>query len=169
VKALPSDRTKKRAGSARATTRALTAAAARRNELEREVWTRLHGFVTARPEQYTMECGASRLTNPQATLLRMMDPARPVPMSALATSLGCHASNITGLVDRLEEAGLVVRRPSDEDRRVKTICLTPKGIEVRGGLCAAIYTPPPELARLDTRELAELEGLLRRLEVRRGE
>jgi len=125
----------------------------------------MHGFVTARPEQYTRTCSGCNLTVPQATLLRVMDPRRPLPMSSLATALACHASNVTGLVDRLEEQGLVTRRPSEDDRRVKHICLTPKGVEVREGLCSALFAPPPELARLDEEELAALEKLLRRIEV----
>ena len=32
-------------------------------------------------------------------------------MSALAEALYCHASNVTGIVDRLEPRGLVERRP----------------------------------------------------------
>ena len=136
-----------------------------RGERERAVWTAMHGFVTARPEQYMTECGDCSLTAPQATLLRVMDPERPSPMSSLATALACHASNVTGLVDRLEEQGLVTRRPSEEDRRVKHICLTPKGAEVRERLCSALFAPPPELARLDEEELATLEKLLLRIEV----
>jgi DNA-binding MarR family transcriptional regulator len=136
-----------------------------RHERERAVWTAMHGFVTARPEQFVRECGNFTITAPQATLLRVMDPERPLPMSALATALACHASNVTGLVDRLEEQGFVERRSSEEDRRVKHICLTPKGVEAREGLCSALFAPPPELARLDEDELAALEKLLRRIEV----
>lgn len=136
-----------------------------RDVRERAVWTAMHGFVNARPEQYTRECDGCSLTVPQATLLRMMQLDKPVPMSALATALACHASNVTGLVDRLEEAGLVARRPSDEDRRVKNIELTPKGAEVREMLYSEIFAPPPELARLTDEELGQLEALLRRIEV----
>jgi DNA-binding MarR family transcriptional regulator len=125
----------------------------------------MHGFVNARPEQYTRECGECSLTVPQATLLRLMDPERPIPMSGLATALACHASNVTGLVDRLEEAGLVVRRPSAADRRVKHIELTPKGAEARAMLYSEIFAPPPELGRLSDDELRQLESLLRRIEV----
>lgn len=34
---------------------------------------------------------------------------RPLPMRALAELLGCDASNVTGIVDRLEARGLVRR------------------------------------------------------------
>jgi DNA-binding MarR family transcriptional regulator len=136
-----------------------------RRERERAVWTAMHGFVTARPEQYVKICGGCSITAPQATLLRVMDPDHPSPMSAIATALACHASNVTGLVDRLEEQGLVTRRPSEEDRRVKHICLTAKGVEVRDNLCSELFAPPPELSRLDEDELAVLEKLLLRIEV----
>lgn len=134
---------------------------------ERAVWTAMHAFVTARPEAYIKECGDFSLTAPQAALLRVMDPERPSPMSSLATALACHASNVTGLVDRLEEQGLVTRRPSEEDRRVKHICLTPKGTKVRDSLCSELFAPPPELARLCDDELSALEKLLLKIEVTR--
>lgn len=152
----------------RTNTKSKKESASCRNERERAVWTALHGFVNARPEQYTRDCGECSLTAPQATLLRMMEPEKPIPMSGLATALACHASNVTGLVDRLEEAGLVVRRPSEEDRRVKHIALTAKGLEARDLLRSEIYAPPPELGRLSDDELAQLEGLLRRIEVTSG-
>ncbi len=151
---------------AKSRSRAATSAAKTcRQDRERAVWTAMYGFVTARPEQFVKNCGDRSITAPQATLLRVMDPDRPAPMSALATALGCHASNVTGLVDRLEEQGLVTRRPSEEDRRVKHIALTPKGIEVRNDLRSELFAPPPELARLDEEELGVLEKLLRRIEV----
>ena len=40
-------------------------------------------------------------------------PERPLPMGRLACALGCDASNVTGIVDRLEQRGLIERRPSD--------------------------------------------------------
>ncbi|WP_240488629.1 MarR family winged helix-turn-helix transcriptional regulator [Labilithrix luteola] len=135
-----------------------------RMERERAVWTKMHGFVTARPEPYQRECGECVITVPQATLLRTMDPETPSPMTALATALGCHASNVTGLVDRLEEQGLVERRPSEADRRVKHVSLTPKGVEARANLYDALYMAPPELAELSEEELAVLETVMGKLQ-----
>src|SRR5690349_24015364 len=51
--------------------------------------------------------------------LRMLD--RPRTMSEVAGALQCDNSNVTGIVDSLEEKGLARRRPSEEDRRVKLI------------------------------------------------
>ena len=46
------------------------------------------------------------LTFAQAHALRLLDPDRPSPMSALAELLVCDASNVTGIADRLEARGL---------------------------------------------------------------
>ena len=47
-----------------------------------------------------------------------LDADEPLPMSALAGALQCDNSNVTGIVDRLEAAGLAERRPAERDRRV---------------------------------------------------
>ena len=41
-----------------------------------------------------------------------------------------HRSNVTGLVDRLEQRGLVKRREVDGDRRAYRVVLTREGIEL---------------------------------------
>ena len=72
------------------------------------------------------------LSPAQCHVLHLIEPGRPVPMGQLAETLACDASNVTGLVDRLESRGLVRRRPSAADRRVKVLDLTPKGSRLRG-------------------------------------
>src|SRR5688572_13973661 len=67
------------------------------------------------------------LSPAQCHVLHLIDPERPVPMKELAGTLACHASNVTGPVDRLESRGLIRRRPSPADRRVKVLVLTPSG------------------------------------------
>jgi DNA-binding MarR family transcriptional regulator len=48
------------------------------------------------------------LTEPQALLIRRL--RRPMSMGTAAEALHCDASNLTGIVDRLEKRGLVERR-----------------------------------------------------------
>ena len=74
---------------------------------------------------WAAELGLSQV---QCHVLHLIEPGRPVPMSRLAEVLSCDASNVTGLVDRLEARGLLARRPSPGDRRVKVLALTPPGI-----------------------------------------
>ncbi|MEA2704289.1 MAG: hypothetical protein QOD63_2234 [Actinomycetota bacterium] len=52
---------------------------------------------------------------------------QPLSMGELAEHLFCDASNVTGIVDRLESRGLVERKPDPNDRRVKRLVLTPQG------------------------------------------
>src|SRR6266516_5639162 len=78
----------------------------------------------------------------QAHALRMLDPEEPMPMSALAERLFCDASNVTGIVDRLEARGLVERRSAEGDRRVKALTLTTDGVELRDRVLAIMSEPP---------------------------
>ena len=63
-------------------------------------------------------------------------------MSEIAAVLHCDTSNVTGIVDGLEEKGLAPRQPSESDRRVKLIALTAEGRRLRARLTRAIEKPP---------------------------
>jgi DNA-binding MarR family transcriptional regulator len=54
-----------------------------------------------------------------------------LPMKELAQRMGCDASFITVVADALERHGLVRREPSQRDRRVKNLVLTPEGIAAK--------------------------------------
>jgi DNA-binding MarR family transcriptional regulator len=103
------------------------------------------------------------LSPAQCHVLHLIEPDRPIPMGQLAETLACDASNVTGLVDRLESRGLVRRRPSPEDRRVKVLVLTPTGSRLRALLVDRMKTPPATLERLSLREQRELVRILSRL------
>jgi DNA-binding MarR family transcriptional regulator len=104
-----------------------------------------------------------QLSPAQCHVLHLIEPDRPVPMGQLAETLACHASNLTGLVDRLESRGLVRRRPSAEDRRVKVLVLTPTGSRLRALLLDRMTAPPVTLQRLSLREQRALMRILTRL------
>jgi MarR family transcriptional regulator, organic hydroperoxide resistance regulator len=103
------------------------------------------------------------LTPGHMKALSILDPHQPKPMRAMADALACDASMVTWLVDRLEERGLVERRASPDDRRVKTLVLTSLGIDTRRRLAEALYTPPAELLALDVATLEALRDDLRKL------
>jgi DNA-binding MarR family transcriptional regulator len=103
------------------------------------------------------------LSPAQCHVLHVMEPGRPVPMRRLAEALACDASNVTGLVDRLESRGLLERRPSPEDRRVRVLALTPDGARLRAMLQRRLTNPPDPLQRLSAADRRTLVAILERL------
>jgi DNA-binding MarR family transcriptional regulator len=104
--------------------------------------------------------GELGLSIQQSIALQQLEPDAPLPMSALATALQCDNSNVTGIVDRLEGAGLAERRPAEHDRRVKTIVLTDAGKAMREEVMRRAGEPPPALSALSGDELETLRDLL---------
>jgi len=98
----------------------------------------------------------------QAHALRILDPDTPKPMSALAERLFCDASNVTGIADRLENRGLIERRSSEGDRRVKALVLTRAGVELRDRVHEIMSEPPPAIAALSAADQRTLRDILRR-------
>ena len=86
----------------------------------------------------------------------------PRPMGELAKFLACDNSNVTGIVDRLEERGLVERRSAEHDRRVKLIVLTDEGQRVRREIERRITEPPRVIAELPKQDQVALRDILRR-------
>lgn len=87
----------------------------------------------------------------------------PGPMSQLVARMDVDPGWVTDIVDRLEQRGDVVRRPSPEDRRVKILELTEKGRETWRKMDDAIATAPPELLELRDGELRLLMRIAERL------
>jgi len=119
-------------------------------------------FFTQRANLPTL-AAELRLSPAQCHVLHLIEPGRPIPMGQLAETLACDASNVTGLVDRLESRGLVRRLPSAADRRVKVLDLTPTGSRLRTLLLDRMTSPPDTLRRLSAREQRTLVRILSRL------
>jgi DNA-binding MarR family transcriptional regulator len=98
----------------------------------------------------------------QSMALSRLEPDVPVPMSALAVALQCDNSNVTGIVDRMEAAGLVERRSFEGDRRVKAVALTPLGESVREQVRRRAGSPPPPIAALSEEDAELLRDVLQR-------
>jgi DNA-binding MarR family transcriptional regulator len=106
----------------------------------------------------------------QAIVVRLL--AEPRQMGELAEAMHCDNSNITGIVDRLEERGLVERGTAKHDRRVKLIALTTDGRELREQLNTRMAEPPEPLTSLSEEDQVALREILTRAlggpEERRG-
>jgi DNA-binding MarR family transcriptional regulator len=103
-------------------------------------------------------------------LMRFVAASEGQSQQALAERLAVPASRMVALVDRLEEAGLVERRPDPEDRRVRGLHLTRKGRGVleRAGKIAIDYETRL-CAGINRREREQLIDLLQKLQASQTE
>ena len=125
----------------------------------REAWVLMRNIALVNKSRVFAIASDYELYPMQVHVLYTLQPGEAVPMSALAGTLHCDASNVTGIVDRLEARGLIERRPAPHDRRVKLLALTPDGEELRAEMMERLDTPPPEiesLSRADQRALREI-------------
>lgn len=128
-----------------------------------EAWQLLVRFSFTQRSTLPALAAELELSPAQCHLLNLIDPERPMPMGELAGALSCDASNVTGLVDRLESRGLLQRSPSEADRRVKVLSLTPLGKKVRAALVERMTSSPPTLERLSEADQRALARILRQL------
>jgi MarR family transcriptional regulator, organic hydroperoxide resistance regulator len=136
------------------------------NAQAREIWELLLELSrTHLRERLAVTISAFDLSVPQAHALQMLEPGRPLPMRDLAARLRCDASNVTGIVDRLEARGLVERQPAPDDRRVKALVVTDKGIALRASLVERLHRVPPAFTGLSHAEQRTFLDLLRRVAV----
>ena len=126
-------------------------------------WQLLMRFSIAQRAHLPPLAAEFELSLAQCHVLHAIEPGRPMPMGQLACRLACDASNVTGLVDRLEGRGLVRRHASAEDRRVKVLDLTPTGARLRTQIVDRMEKPPAVLGRLSDRDHRTLVRILTRL------
>ncbi|MEU0402059.1 MarR family transcriptional regulator [Streptomyces sp. NPDC006197] len=111
---------------------------------------------------FTVAAASENLTASQGKALTVLRRG-PAAMRALAETMACDASNMTGIIDRLEQRGLVRREADASDRRVKNVILTAEGERVTDAIRAKMRTTQEGLDRLDDQDRASLYTLLERV------
>lgn len=71
------------------------------------------------------------LTASQILVLTLLDKHEEMKISEIAARMGFADSNVSGIVDRLENAGFVGRTRSTEDRRIVKVSLADKALELK--------------------------------------
>jgi DNA-binding MarR family transcriptional regulator len=127
-----------------------------------EAWALIFELLHVSKKRFMAIASEFELSPPQVMALRQLDPDEPKPMSELASALRCDNSNVTGIIDRLEDRGLVERHAAEHDRRVKMLRITERGAEVRAQLGARLNEPPEPLARLSLEDQRALRDIMRR-------
>lgn len=104
------------------------------------------------------------VTPAQARALGVLTRHGPMRLGALSDNLRIAPRSATEVVDALEEARLVERRPDPDDRRATLVALTGSGEEVAAGIRAARAAEAEGFfARLDEADRTSLARILRTL------
>jgi DNA-binding MarR family transcriptional regulator len=124
-----------------------------------DCWPVMIEFLLSQKSWWVGICAEFDLTPMQGHAIRVIDPERPVAMNTLAEALTCDASNVTGIVDKLEARGLIARQGAESDRRIKMLVVTDKGRQLREQLWTRTMEPPRAVTALSDdarRRLAEV-------------
>ncbi|WP_454850523.1 MarR family winged helix-turn-helix transcriptional regulator [Rhizobium binxianense] len=127
-----------------------------------EAWRLMFEFlIRSAPQRLQSQQEHGLTPNDSRALFSLDEDGKPI--GGLARDWGCDPSTATWLVDRLERAGLAERVSSPDDRRVKLVRTTAKGVATKNELMAAYHQPPPELAGLSAGDLDALVRIFGKL------
>lgn len=97
------------------------------HDIVKQILDQLEPLVARQRRAVAKEGCLRAISSTQLHVLFMLLSDGPTTMSRLAEALDVSLPNVTGLVDRMVEHGLVERGREDEDRRVVTVCATDAG------------------------------------------
>jgi len=100
-----------------------------KEDLDRIVETIIY-LVTESRRLSKEEASRHGVTATQLSVLKLLAEIGDLSLGTLSKQIRAHNSTVTGIVDRMEAAGLVERARSDQDRRVWIIRLTTAGKKV---------------------------------------
>ena len=100
-----------------------------KEDLDRIVETIIY-LVTESRRLSKDEASRYGVTPTQLSVLKLLQEVGDLSLGALSKEIQAHNSTVTGIIDRMEAAGLVERTRSEDDRRVWMIRLTAQGRKV---------------------------------------
>jgi DNA-binding MarR family transcriptional regulator len=92
-------------------------------------------------------CTTLGVSVPEGHLVTYLASYSPSPVGELGSIFGLKGSTLTSMLDRLEERGLLVRRPNPDDRRSFLVAISKAGEQVAGALRREIETFESEVVR----------------------
>jgi DNA-binding MarR family transcriptional regulator len=107
-----------------------------------DLWRR-PGYLIRRLHQihvamFLEECAAFSLTPVQYAVMTVLLEQPERDQISIAAEAGIDRTNVADVLTRLEERGVVTRRVSDSDRRMKLTALTPAGERLARDMVAAM-------------------------------
>lgn len=133
-------------------------------EYSTSLWVRFLRFGLQSHKKLEADLHKVGLTPPQFYVLATIGYAGGLPFGEIGTKMMVTVSNLTGIVDRLEEKKLVSRERDENDRRVVHVVLTDKGAKLYKSTIPLFEKSVAEVfAPLDGAQQKELSALLRKL------
>jgi DNA-binding MarR family transcriptional regulator len=129
-----------------------------REDLARALTATIFGVVQRIKQDTTRKAADWDVSVAQVRALYAL--REPLSMRELAERLYLDPSNLTALVDRLEELGLVERKADTDDRRVKRLVITEKGVHLSEEIIDAVFAESSVFDVLDADEQRQLLVLL---------
>ena len=128
------------------------------------LWIRFLRFNLISNKKLQDELEKLDLTPPQFYVLATIGYAGGLPFGEIGEKMMVTVSNLTGIVDRLEEKGLVARERDTHDRRVIRVRLTEKGSKLYKNTIPLFEKSISQFfSPLDKSQQKELSSLLRKL------
>lgn len=128
------------------------------------LWVRFLRFNLSSHKKLESDLGKIGLTPPQFYVLATIGYAGSLPFGEIGAKMMVTVSNLTGIVDRLEEKKLVLRKRDETDRRVVHVTLTEKGTKLYKSTIPLFEKSISEIfSSLDLTNQKKLSALLRNL------
>jgi DNA-binding MarR family transcriptional regulator len=128
------------------------------------LWVRFLRFGLQSHKKLEDDLHKVGLTPPQFYVLATIGYAGGLPFGEIGAKMMVTVSNLTGIVDRLEEKKLVSRKRDENDRRVVHVVLTDKGAKLYKSTLPLFEKSAAEIFTvLDSAQQKELSALLRKL------
>lgn len=125
-----------------------------------ELWALIVESFAGWEERMNEASSSVGLSPVSAWALIQLDPDHAISQKELARRLKCNPSTVVDPTDRLEEGGLVLRKPNPTDRRVNVLTVTPQGRRVRDELVGRLFEPPDALRRLPAADQARFRDAM---------
>ncbi|MDY6844560.1 MAG: MarR family transcriptional regulator [Thermodesulfobacteriota bacterium] len=133
-------------------------------ELPSSLWIRFLRIHNHFSRDLTKALDTFGITLTQFYMLATIDYTGDIPFSELSRRLWVTMGNLTGVIDRLEGKGLVVRERDNNDRRIIHVKMTRKGKEITEKAGTAFeHTMKNFLKNLNKQEQQELSILLKKI------
>jgi DNA-binding MarR family transcriptional regulator len=127
---------------------------------DRDLAALLRAAFVQQKQEVAVRLSQLGVSSLQARALQHIEASTALTTKQLAAALGTEPSNLTVVIDHLEEAGLIERIVPMYDRRAKQLKLTPVGIAMHKRIESEAFAGLTVFKRLSRAERSQLARLL---------